>query len=121
MASSARTILLVDDDDSVRMSYAALLEDDGYRVVEAVSVGDARARIADTEVDAVVLDLHLRDGVGTSLAADVRARHPRAAIVLLSGAAASAGVDVDSIVEKGEDPAVLSAEIERAIAKRTTP
>ena len=113
-----RTILLVDDDDGVRMTYAVLLEDDGHRVIEAGTIGDARARIADTAVDVAVLDLNLRDGVGTSLAADLRARQPGAAIVLLSGADRPDAHDVDLVVAKSSDPAELAAAIEDAIAHR---
>jgi DNA-binding response OmpR family regulator len=113
-----RRILLVDDDPGVRMSYAALLEDEGFEIVEAGSLAESRARMAGPALDAALVDLHLGDGLGTSLAALLRARHPRAAFVLLSGADAPAGADVDLVVTKGTAPGELAAVIDRAIARR---
>jgi DNA-binding NarL/FixJ family response regulator len=113
-----RRILLVDDDVGVRMSYAALLEDEGFVVVEAVSLAESREQMAGPAFDAALVDLHLGDGLGTALAADLRARHPRAAFVLLSGADAPAGSDVDLVLPKGSAPSELAAVIERAIARR---
>jgi DNA-binding NtrC family response regulator len=114
-----RTILLVDDSDAVRLTFAALLESDGHHVVEASTLAEARGQLAAATLDAAVVDLHLPDGLGTALFDEVRARHPRAAIVLLSGAdAVEAPVGADLVLEKGQDPERLGALIEDAIAKR---
>lgn len=112
-------ILLVDDAEAVRITYGALLEDDGHRVIEAASLAEARLRIADAalEIDLVLVDLHLPDGLGTDLTPQVRSRRPAAPIVLLSGAD-HAGGDVDLVISKGSDPAGLAAALEAAIAQR---
>lgn len=112
-----RTILIVDDSDALRFTFAALLEADGHCVVEAGSLAEAR-RMLDGALDCVVLDLHLPDGLGTSLVGEVRARQPHAALVLMSGEVPTGALDVDLALEKGLDPRTLGAVIERAIAAR---
>jgi len=112
----SRTILLVDDSDVVRMTLAALLEDDGHTVIEAASLAEARAQL-DASFDVAVIDLNLSDGLGNALFADIRTRHPTAAIVLLTGAD-TPPPGADLVVEKGADPAQLGAQIEAAIARR---
>lgn len=112
------TILLVDDSDSVRLTFAALLEERGHRVVEAASLAEARGRLDEGRYDAAVVDLHLPDGLGTVLIDEVRHRHPETALVLLSGADATEPADVDLVLEKGMDPGAVSAQLEEAIAGR---
>jgi DNA-binding response OmpR family regulator len=59
MPDSSPTILLVDDEDSVRKVLAFPLERDGYVVVQAADGEEALARFAEQHVDLVVLDIML--------------------------------------------------------------
>jgi two-component system, OmpR family, response regulator len=59
MADSTPTILLVDDEDSVRKVLAFPLEKDGYEVVQAADGEEALARFDERDVDLVVLDIML--------------------------------------------------------------
>jgi DNA-binding response OmpR family regulator len=59
MPDDAPTILLVDDEDSVRKVLAFPLERDGYEVVQAADGEEALARFAAGPVDLVVLDIML--------------------------------------------------------------
>jgi CheY-like chemotaxis protein len=58
-------ILVVDDDDDVRASMAAVLRSVGYRVVEASDGQSALDVLVGTNVAVVLLDLHMspRDGI----------------------------------------------------------
>jgi two-component system KDP operon response regulator KdpE len=68
MAGGAgKTVLVVDDDASLRLLCRVNLELDGYRVLEAGSKAEGAARLADGKIDAVLLDLHLGDGDGRDL------------------------------------------------------
>ncbi len=69
MAAGGGTVLVVDDDESLRMLCRINLELDGYRVLEAGSLADARAALTAGGIDAVLLDLHLADGDGRELLA----------------------------------------------------
>jgi DNA-binding response OmpR family regulator len=59
MPDASPTILLVDDEDSVRKVLAFPLERDGYSVVQAVDGEDALRQFAAQPVDLVVLDIML--------------------------------------------------------------
>jgi two-component system, OmpR family, response regulator len=59
MSESSPTILLVDDEDSVRKVLAFPLEKDGYTVVQAVDGEDALRQFAANPIDLVVLDIML--------------------------------------------------------------
>ncbi|MCR6686701.1 response regulator [Pseudoxanthomonas sp.] len=90
MASAAppqnRIALVVDDEPGVRMCTADVLLDMGYEVVEAGSAEDALRVMDGGLVPAVVVTDHLMPGMsGSDLARAVVARHPRAAVVVVSG------------------------------------
>ena len=59
MTDDAPTILLVDDEDSVRTVLAFPLERDGFTVVQAADGEEALDRFAAESIDLVVLDLML--------------------------------------------------------------
>ena len=60
------TILLVEDDAVLRRGLAELFAREGYRVIEAASVREAKDKL-NSEVQAVVLDVGLPDGDGVTL------------------------------------------------------
>ncbi|HEU4405957.1 MAG TPA: response regulator [Polyangiaceae bacterium] len=80
-------LLLVDDDESNRLTLAVLLEDEGYEVDVAASFAEARAKIVapGAAYDGVLLDQHLGDGLGLDLLGAVRRHLPGAKAVLISG------------------------------------
>jgi DNA-binding response OmpR family regulator len=62
------TVLLVDDDEDGVVLLQMILRRRGIASVVALSVAEARRRLADTQsLSAVVTDLHLGDGDGWSL------------------------------------------------------
>jgi DNA-binding response OmpR family regulator len=68
------TILLVDDEESVRKLLTYPLERDGYRVVQASDGEEALARFDGEEVDLVVLDVMLPKLDGLEVCKRLRAR-----------------------------------------------
>ncbi|KQV33017.1 ATP-binding protein [Rhizobium sp. Root1204] len=91
---SRATVLLVDDEELVRLSTADMLVDLGYKVVEAASAQDALALIDNgIQFDLLVTD-HLMPGMtGTELADITRLRRPGTAVILISGYAEDRGID----------------------------
>jgi DNA-binding response OmpR family regulator len=81
----SQRLLLLDDDVNGRLVLAALLEDEGFEVIEAGSLGEGRALLGERAFDLVLLDVRLPDGFGTELVSLARARNPAAPIALLSG------------------------------------
>ncbi len=79
-------VLLVDDEELVRMSTADMLSDIGYDVVEADSAEAALAALdAGLVIDLLVTD-HLMPGMtGADLARTVVARLPDTSVLIVSG------------------------------------
>jgi len=75
-----KTVLVVDDDPSLRLLCRVNLELDGYVVVEAASPAEARAALAGVRIDAMVLDLHLGDEDARDLLATLGDEAPPVAI-----------------------------------------
>jgi two-component system, OmpR family, KDP operon response regulator KdpE len=91
-------ILLVEDDDLNQMLVWTVLARSGdpmlrsARLVQAASLAEARAALASSAVDVVLLDMNLPDGNGLSLAAEVRRTGPGGpAVVALTGAGPEQG------------------------------
>ncbi|MBB5746372.1 PAS domain-containing protein [Brevundimonas variabilis] len=90
------TALLVDDEELVRASTADMLEDLGYRTLEASS-GEAALGMIESgvEIDLVVTD-HLMPGMtGSELARQIRKLRPGLPVLLVSGYAEVEGVAAD--------------------------
>src|SRR6266513_2752108 len=64
MGGDGHTVLVVDDDDSLRMLCRVNLELEGYRVLEAPTVELAQELLRDDSVDVVLLDVHVGSGDG---------------------------------------------------------
>jgi DNA-binding NtrC family response regulator len=80
-----RTVLVVDDDASLRLLCRVNLELDGHRVVEAATVAAATAALDEHEIDVVLLDLHLGSDSGLDVLDAVEALELPVRVVLLSG------------------------------------
>ena len=80
------TVLLVDDEELIRMSTADMLADLGYEVVEAASAEEALRLFDDgRRIDTLVTD-HLMPGMtGADLAREVQAKWPGTAVLIVSG------------------------------------
>ena len=80
------TVLLVEDDRELRATLRDALAVEGYRVLAAASLADARAQAAHanqaTGIDLVLLDLSLPDGVGEALLAEIRRDRATPVIVI---------------------------------------
>jgi DNA-binding response OmpR family regulator len=75
-----KTVLVVDDDESLRMLCRINLELDGYRVLEAGSIEDAQLTLETDGVDAILLDLHVGQGDGRQLLANLGPDRPPVAL-----------------------------------------
>ena len=82
-------ILVVDDEEMVRMVLKAVLTYGGYQVAEAVDGEDAVQKYARTSptFDLVLLDLHMPRLNGYEAITRIRALDPRARAIFLSGGA----------------------------------
>jgi len=83
-ASEAR-LLVVDDEESLRITTAAILEKEGYNVNTASSGDEALSLLESTEYDLVLTDLHMEGGDGLSVLSEIRRRAPLTISVVLTG------------------------------------
>ena len=54
-----RTVMVVEDDDAIRMVLRTNLEDEGYRVLEATTAEQGLLIVQDEQPDVVLVDLRL--------------------------------------------------------------
>lgn len=77
-------VLLVEDDALLRQAFRILLEDAGYKVLEAGSARDALATAHAETPAAVVLDMGLPDRPGLDVARELRAQEATQAIPIIA-------------------------------------
>ena len=68
-----RTVMVVEDDDAIRMVLRTNLEDEGYRVLEAVTAEQGLVIVQDEQPDVVLVDLRLPGIHGLDLVRSLRA------------------------------------------------
>jgi CheY-like chemotaxis protein len=80
-------VLLVDDEDDMRRTAAAMLRRLGYKAEAFASASDALAafRQSPARYDLVVTDLAMPSVTGLEFAAEIRRAHPGIPIVLVTG------------------------------------
>jgi len=83
--SAVATVLVVEDDPSLRMLCRVNLELEHYRVLEAETLARAEELVGSEPVDVVLLDLHVGDRHGLELLPLLGRERPEAAVCLLSG------------------------------------
>jgi PAS domain S-box-containing protein len=82
----SQTVLLVDDDELVLASAAAIIEDLGYRVI-AVENGEEALRIINSsaEIDVLMTDQAMPEMTGVQLAQATAKKRPRLPVIVASG------------------------------------
>jgi DNA-binding response OmpR family regulator len=117
------TVLVVEDDESLRMLCRINLELENYRVLEAETLSRAAELVSAEPVDVVLLDLHVGERHGTELLPILRAERPGATVCLLSGTSETDPPDeegVDEFIRKPFDLDVLTETVAR-LASRAVP
>jgi DNA-binding response OmpR family regulator len=78
-------ILLVDDDEAIRVTLAKILEQHGFEVTTAANVPEALKHISSIPYDALLSDLHMPGaGDGLTVVSAMRHANPKAVTMLLS-------------------------------------
>ena len=78
-------VMIVDDHAVVRHGLKSAIESHGYEVVAvAGSINEAHAYMAQTNPDAIIIDINLPDGSGFELVAWARTISPTIAIIVLT-------------------------------------
>lgn len=122
------TILVVDDDDSIRALLTTFLEEEGYVVRSAVDGAEAlRLVLNDVRPDLLLLDIGLPivNGIEFVKLYRARAEPPYAPIIIISARGdaeeIAAELDCDGYVNKPFSLEEVAAEIAGAVAKNGSP
>ena len=78
-------LMVVDDEESLRITTAAILEKEGYTVDTASSGNEAVALLANADYDLVLTDLHMEAGEGLMVLNEIRRNAPLTISVVLTG------------------------------------
>ena len=84
------TVLVVDDEPAIRLLCRVNLELEGYRVLEATSLGEARRVLSEGHIAAVLLDMRIGNERGETLLGELR--EAGIPVIVVTG---SAEVDAD--------------------------
>ncbi|HWE37563.1 MAG TPA: ATP-binding protein [Isosphaeraceae bacterium] len=85
MNAAPLEVLVIEDDADTRSNLRDILELDDHRTTEAATAAEALARDDWNRFDAVILDRRLPDAVADGLLPRLRARAPRADVIVVTG------------------------------------
>ena len=116
-------VLLVEDDFNIRITLAALLEMEGFVVVEAENGEDALRLACEESFDIVLTDVRLPGISGVRLAQKIKERSPGKPIMLMTAYSHDNGINqaieegVFAVLTKPFDATVAASLMSRAIAR----
>ena len=114
-ATHAAAVLVVEDHDVIRRLCRRVLEKEGHQVTEASSAEDALRRAREMKrLDLILADVRLGAEDGLALARALRADHPGARVLLMSGAAGPDTGDA-AFLEKPFTPAALVSAVRQLL------
>jgi DNA-binding NtrC family response regulator len=131
MKHPAYTILVIDDEQALRKLLSRLISLEGYNVLQAGSLEEARKILHKEAIPVILCDVRLPDGNGVDFTKEIVAKYPGAQIILMTaygdiedGVRAMKNGAFDYIVKANDNGKIiplLSQAIERAaIRERIT-
>ncbi|MBM7059172.1 SpoIIE family protein phosphatase [Pseudomonas sp. UL073] len=122
MHNSSASLLIIDDDDVVRASLAAYLEDSGFQVLQASNGLQGLQVFEQEKPDLVVCDLRMPQVDGLELIRRINALEVEVPVIVVSGAGVMGDVvealrlgAADYLIKPLEDLAVLEHAVRRAL------
>jgi DNA-binding NtrC family response regulator len=120
-------VLVVDDEEAIRLLVRITLEEDGHEVIEAVDAATLRQAFKETAPDLVILDLKLPDGDGLDLLPEMKKNWPRSKTIILTGYGSVEAAEKAYLVDevyiqcKPFDAGILRALVNVALYSRKRP
>lgn len=88
------SILIIDDEESLRDAMRRNLQRSGYHVAEASEGRQALQQLASTSVDLVLIDIFMPGKEGLETIRELRRSHPDLPVIAMSGGGSKGMVDV---------------------------
>lgn len=82
---TAKKIMVVDDEDSIRQSLSDVLKDEGFDVILAGDGQEALKMLGKNMPDLVILDIWMPIMDGTEVLKAIKKTHPELAVIMISG------------------------------------
>ncbi len=79
------SILIIDDDDDLRLLYARIVSSEGFNVFQAPDAASALKVLAKEEVGVVLSDVNLPDANGVELVQTIKNKFPLIEIIVITG------------------------------------
>jgi len=96
----SRTVLVVDDDESIRLLCRLNLELEGWHVHDAGTLPQARAELDAHDIGVVLLDVHVGTGSGLDFLDELRRERPQLKVALLTGSEQVGETAGDGVIPK---------------------
>lgn len=80
-----KKILIIDDEQNIRRSLEMILSSEGFTVLKAASLQEAKEAVSTGDVFIFLVDVILPDGDGIEFIAHIREKNPGAIIIMISG------------------------------------
>lgn len=121
------TVLVIDDDESMRLVITRMLEREGYRCLTAAGAIEARVTLEaeNVAVDAVLCDIQMPGESGLDLLRSLVADHPTLAVVMITGltdpetAALAVEIGADGYLVKPFDRTELLIALATGVKRRS--
>jgi DNA-binding NtrC family response regulator len=115
-------ILVVDDDQSIRLLYREELQQEGHEVITAGSAAEGLALVASERPDVVTLDIKMPGQDGLTALRELKARRPDLPVIMCTAYGSFkrnyASIASDAYVVKSADTTELKNAIRRVLEGR---
>ncbi len=108
-------ILVIDDDQSIRESFATILHDKGYSVDLAQTGYEAIQKSEETNYNLVLIDIRLPDMEGTAVLSKLKDRIPKTRKIIITGYP-SINNAVTSLNQKADAYIIKPVDIDQLLA-----
>jgi DNA-binding NtrC family response regulator len=78
------SILVIDDEENIRKTLDIILQREGYVVASAANMNEAWKCLEESTFDLLFLDIKLPDADGLAILPEIRRRHPKSRVVILT-------------------------------------
>src|ERR1700694_5681666 len=123
-ATTAGSILIIDDEAAIRESLETLLEFEGYSVQSAETGEQGLIKLGDCPFDLVLLDFALPDRNGLEILAEIRDRDPQLAVIMITAYGTVANAvramqnGANNFIQKPWDNEKLLADVRASVTRR---
>jgi DNA-binding response OmpR family regulator len=125
--TSQKTILIVDDDDHLRLSLSLILQKEDYEVHVAANAGEALDRLKSRDYDLMFLDLNMPGMRGIDLLAEIHKQAPQMPVLILTAHAGlesaiqAVRLSARDYLTKPVDPRLILTRVAEILAESEQP